>query len=40
METLITGELARAEDVPERLDPARFAAEAEAEALLYDLLGV
>lgn len=38
LETLITGELARAEDVPERLDPARFAAE--AEALLFDLLGV
>jgi predicted nucleotidyltransferase len=38
LEALITGELARAEDVPERLDPAAF--RAEAEALLFDLLGV
>lgn len=38
LEALITGELARAEEVPERLDPARFADE--AEALLFDLLGV
>lgn len=38
LEALITGELARAEEVPERLDQAAFAAE--AEALLYDLLGV
>lgn len=38
LEALITGELARAEEVPQRLDPARFAAE--AEALLFDLLGV
>ena len=38
LEALITGELGRAEEVPERLDPARFAAE--AEALLFDLLGV
>jgi predicted nucleotidyltransferase len=38
LETLITGELARAEDVPERLNHAAF--RAEAEALLFDLLGV
>jgi uncharacterized protein len=38
LEALITGELARADEVPERLDPATFAAE--AEALLFDLLGV
>lgn len=38
LEALITGELARAEEVPQRLDPARFTAE--AEALLFDLLGV
>lgn len=38
LESLITGELARAEEVPERNDALAFAAE--AEALFFDLLGV
>jgi predicted nucleotidyltransferase len=38
LESLIIGELARAEEVPERLDAPAFAAE--AEALLFDLLDV
>lgn len=38
LEDLITGELDRAHEVPERLDPSAFASQ--AEALLFEILGV
>lgn len=38
LEALVTGELTRANEVPERLDPVAF--KGETEALFFDLLGV